>query len=605
MNLRSRLLGVALCLLVGRAATAANPPGAPDDHFLCYKAAITKGTAKFTPVSPVNLTDGFQPVTFAISKPTLICDPADNQGDGIVNPAIDLESYKIKASSGSPKHTPQTITVVNEINPTGLVIDTKKADLLLVPTAVDQSSVPPAPSPASHDVDLYKCYTVKLSAGQPKFPAGIQRTLGAQFTTPARLFDVKKPKHLCVPVSQNGSVIKRATGYQMCYQVKPAKGQPKHTPVHGLLVGNEFLQGESLDTKKDAELCVPSIVNPTCGDGVKNQISEQCDGTDDSACPGQCSHLCFCRQQLSFVLDSAGSQLAVRGVNALGAGVDRDLALGGLSGTITITIEGPTGGTGSGQYEISVPVTALPPIDVSIPPIGSVGTACVFLEEDPDRPGSGLSGSGVLNCFGSAVTALPSPDFNAYQDHCTNGTACDSGTVSGCAGVLGNGGKVHSLTGECVPAAQTDTACVRSDVLTGTVAELETALDPHPGTCNSPLYGVFGSAQWNPGDVVLTLNAAIDLRGAMDPCLGPPTTAPITAPMTTGKAVSAIMDAFPSIAPAAGKVQAVSVAGTPFMCSPFGTSGATLVTSAPLLDLPLPAPFGLADVNLALVLKAQ
>ena len=33
---------------------------------------------------------------------------------------------------------------------------------------------------------------------------------------------------------------------------------------------------------------------PICGDNVVNQASEECDGTDDTACPGQCRADCTC-----------------------------------------------------------------------------------------------------------------------------------------------------------------------------------------------------------------------------------------------------------------------------------------------------------------------
>ncbi|MCH8243840.1 MAG: hypothetical protein IH897_14690, partial [Planctomycetes bacterium] len=40
----------------------------------------------------------------------------------------------------------------------------------------------------------------------------------------------------------------------------------------------------------DAELCTP----PICGDNIVNLPGEECDGTDDAACPGQCQADCTC-----------------------------------------------------------------------------------------------------------------------------------------------------------------------------------------------------------------------------------------------------------------------------------------------------------------------
>jgi len=43
----------------------------------------------------------------------------------------------------------------------------------------------------------------------------------------------------------------------MCYQAKPAKGQPKHVPVTGTFVNNQF-GPEQLNTAQEQEFCVPS-----------------------------------------------------------------------------------------------------------------------------------------------------------------------------------------------------------------------------------------------------------------------------------------------------------------------------------------------------------
>lgn len=43
----------------------------------------------------------------------------------------------------------------------------------------------------------------------------------------------------------------------MCYQAKPATGQPKHVKLLGIHVNNQF-GPEQLDTVKEEEFCVPS-----------------------------------------------------------------------------------------------------------------------------------------------------------------------------------------------------------------------------------------------------------------------------------------------------------------------------------------------------------
>jgi hypothetical protein len=606
MKVKARSVGLVMLALgvLGTAARASNPgdpPGAPDDHFLFYKAKVTKGTTAFTSLT-ASLANALDPVaiTYTVKKPVNLCTPASKNGGTVTDANTHLVSYSIKLPKGF-KYLKQTnIKVVDQFSAEpALRVDTIKPDLLLVPSS--KTLAPPPPSPpdlGAINVDHYLCYKIKVTKGTSKFVA---RTVSVadQFTT-AKNFDLKKPKHLCVPTSVNGGAIKNAAGHLMCYLAKPSKGEPKHTKQTGVNVDNEFAPHPLLlDTVKEKELCAPAIINPICGDNVINDPSEQCDGSADAACPGQCTPHCACPTPHSFVIDPS-SAIVIRGLGAL----DADFSLAGLSGTITFN----TGGEITpGVLEVSVPVTSLPPLNIF-----GLATACVFLTEDPAMPGSGLSGTGVLNCYGTPITSPASPDFTVHQDHCTNGVLCDSHPIAspGCSTPLGPG-KIHALSGLCVPEGPNDPTCAATDPLSGTTATLESGTDPHPGVCKSPLYGEFGSTSWNAGDAFVTLNATVEIRGPGDLCLGPPAGTAVKGPLTTGTAASTIMDAFPSTAPAAGKVQALAAKGTPFVCAgPLGTtlettSGAVLVTAAPALDLNLPAPYALSDLNTTLILKAQ
>jgi hypothetical protein len=225
------------------------------DHFLCYKTRTTKGTPKFEPISGVSLADQFEDKVFDVKKPVTLCTPASKDGEGIIDPDTHLKGYQIKKFKGEPRHERQTnIKVVNQFGE--LFVDTIRPDRLLVPTAKDLDEMPPPPYPEAHNVDHYKCYNVKVTRGAPKFPKGIQVFIEDQFEQP-KLYDVKKPTRLCIPVDKNGEGIKDRDAHLMCYKVKPAKGEPKYTPVIGIFTNNQF-GSEQLDTKKEEELCVPS-----------------------------------------------------------------------------------------------------------------------------------------------------------------------------------------------------------------------------------------------------------------------------------------------------------------------------------------------------------
>jgi hypothetical protein len=219
-----------------------------NDHYLCYKM---KATTVFAPLS-VNLVDQLETTGAAVVKPKAFCPPADKNGEGVLDTVTHEESYQIKPVV---RHTKRTnVEVIDQFGT--LRVDTLRADRLLVPTNKGLGSAPPA---VSGTVDHYTCYKVKITAGAPKFPKGVQATVATQFET--RLYEVKKPKRLCAPVDKNGEGVTSTLAHLMCYQVRAATGQPKHARVVGVIhTLNQFGAGR-LDTLKEDELCVPAEKN--------------------------------------------------------------------------------------------------------------------------------------------------------------------------------------------------------------------------------------------------------------------------------------------------------------------------------------------------------
>ncbi len=239
---------------------AANPPGAPDDHFLCYTARVSAGTSPFVSVPGLHLVDAFEDARFTARKLALYCAPADKNDEGISNAAIALTSYQIKLAPGStPFRRRTTLAVTNQFGM--LVVDALKPDTLLVPTAQGSGgTTPPPPDPAAHNVDHYTCYKIRVSAGAPRFPHGVQASVADEFTSPAKRLDLRKPAHLCVPVDKDDAGLKNPAGYFLCYQVRPAVGEPPHVRRLGVSIDND-LGPLTLDTKREQELCVPSVLD--------------------------------------------------------------------------------------------------------------------------------------------------------------------------------------------------------------------------------------------------------------------------------------------------------------------------------------------------------
>jgi hypothetical protein len=285
------LCGLPVAALWCATALAVNPPGAPDDHFLCYKVGQTRGTIcangavnegavcasdadcggaadscvknRFVATS-VSLEDQFDsggPVAHTVVTTSGLCLPANKNSEGVVDAVTHLQSYKLK---NDPPHTPQTkLAVVNQFG--ALVLDTVKTERLLVPAAKNLLAPVAEPNNNLHNVDHFKCYKVRVTRQFPKFPRGVQVSLQEQFEN--KVYDVKRPTRLCNPVDKNGEGIKNPNGHLLCYKVAIARkinglrvDQGKHTQRLGVYT-NTQLGPSRLDTKVAQELCVPSIKN--------------------------------------------------------------------------------------------------------------------------------------------------------------------------------------------------------------------------------------------------------------------------------------------------------------------------------------------------------
>jgi hypothetical protein len=99
-------------LLVPAAKDLASTPPAPPfashavDHYKCYKAKVTSGTARFPRGITKTVSDQFRGVagTFAIKKPRKLCNPVDVNGEDLKNATVHLVCYSVKPVAGTPKH---------------------------------------------------------------------------------------------------------------------------------------------------------------------------------------------------------------------------------------------------------------------------------------------------------------------------------------------------------------------------------------------------------------------------------------------------------------------------------------------------------------------
>ena len=201
----------------------------------------------------MSLVDRFGSTTVDVRKSKSLCTPTSVAGAAPSAPgdADHLHGYQMKG----PKFRPVSgQTVANRFGT--LVVDAKKPDRLLVPTAKSLSDPPQAPTAPA--VDHFQCYKAQVAAGQPKFLPVTGVTVEDQFG--ARVVDVTKPRRLCNPTDQSGGEPGAEThaDHLMCYQVRPAA---TFAPVGPIFIANE-LGSETLEATKPDELCVPTVVSP-------------------------------------------------------------------------------------------------------------------------------------------------------------------------------------------------------------------------------------------------------------------------------------------------------------------------------------------------------
>ncbi len=292
--------------------------------FTCYRAAPTRGAARFTARPGVSVVDEFGSSTVDVSTPKLLCAPTDVNGDdpGAPSRPDHLEDYFIKPAMRFTTLTRQT--VVDRFGT--WTFDVQKAIALQVPTAKSHTS-PPSP-PANPLIDHFQCHRVTRSSGTAKL-APVTVAVHDQFGSMS--VQVRKPTRLCSPADKNDEDpgAEQHAAHLLCYKVKQVS-EPRFATVSPLFTANQF-GSETLDARLPSELCVyavrppvgptptvtatlacpdctngtgtPSVTPtpaatpsppPLCGNGTID-AGEQCDGSAaGSPCPGACTPLCQC-----------------------------------------------------------------------------------------------------------------------------------------------------------------------------------------------------------------------------------------------------------------------------------------------------------------------
>jgi hypothetical protein len=317
------------------------------DHYQCYQVKEYKGvcqddlttkcgsgadcpqgvicTTKHASAGSLSWEDQFGVKPITDKKPKQLCTPVEKipQGPAIQDPDLHYKEYQT-----AEKHVVGEWHLFSDQFGDHVIYVDKVASIL-VPTAKTlASAAPPASYPAPGEADHYICYKAKHkkkhctgftagSAEPPKCKSDAEcAAVGAgscdlgfptktgQFAKPYMQQkrdqfgtwnpELKKVKHVCAPAVKNqelpGPVHPdwHLVGYQEKLKIEVG------AKVHLL---NQF-GPESALVRKPKWLLVPALKNPgtvglDCGNNTK-EGTEECDGTDDAACPDLCQIDCTC-----------------------------------------------------------------------------------------------------------------------------------------------------------------------------------------------------------------------------------------------------------------------------------------------------------------------
>lgn len=231
-------------------------PPAALDVFTCYRATTSRGTPLLEPLRGVGVADPWGSGLADVRKPRSLCFPTDVAGadpDAPLHPDK-LTGYMLRLSSVTPSAEPRSNVEVT--NPLGtLRVDLRRADAVLVPTAVDLDAPPEAPVPPGPG--RFACYKVKVTPGTPKFVPVTGVTLHDQLGT--LTVHLRRPTRLCAPLDLAGDDPGAPARSErlLCYQAKVFSGTAKFERRSGLFASNA-LGSERLDALQLSEVCVPS-----------------------------------------------------------------------------------------------------------------------------------------------------------------------------------------------------------------------------------------------------------------------------------------------------------------------------------------------------------
>ena len=219
------------------------------DHFKCYSVQTRGGGHEDSEDTDlvngrriVTLTDEFGSARVTVGKPTLLCNPADKNGSGIVTPTAHLVGYQIDSLSESKDRFAQ---VKNQFGTETLTV--KDPAILAEPASKAAAGQVPGPVPIT--LNNFECYKVEGRAPKPTQVVTLKDQFGTERVT------VGHPVLVCNPAQKNDEKIGPVPGpaHLVCYSVQP------HKRMRDMVVQTRDQFGtQTLRVIISELLCVPS-----------------------------------------------------------------------------------------------------------------------------------------------------------------------------------------------------------------------------------------------------------------------------------------------------------------------------------------------------------
>jgi len=215
------------------------------DPVKCYSAKHLEGTPRFEKRNVI-LADRFETKSMSVVSPTKICNPADVDANGLLDPTTHLTCYNINQAAGQPRFKSREVVVYNAFGTQTLTVEKPKFECV-------PSEIPPVAS--STAVDRLKCYSAEVTKGAPPFDTRKVK-IADRFDETKRSV-VGQPALFCTPVDQDGKGFVDPSADLTCFSIREAGGQPQFTKPT-VRPRDEF--GETALAVSEAEtLCLPSI----------------------------------------------------------------------------------------------------------------------------------------------------------------------------------------------------------------------------------------------------------------------------------------------------------------------------------------------------------